>query len=248
MMPPVVTQHDFATALLEPGALPPAGITTARGEVDPARFAVYRNNVFVSLTRALAQRFPVTERLVGAEFFRGMARAYAQDNTPATPLMFAYGADFPDFVAEFGPAAALTYLPDVARLEAAWTDAYHAADAVPLTPADLAGLGPSLETARLTPHPAARLVVSDHPIGSIWAAHQGDEVKPVPEWRPESVLVVRPQMEVRVHVLPAQDAGFAASLMQGASLGAAAQLAADDPEFDFGAALVGLCALGAFRA
>lgn len=245
----LANQNAFAAALLQPGSPLPDGITTARNEADAARFAVYRNNVFVGLTRALAQRFPVTERLIGTDFFRGMARAYAQEHRPATPLMFAYGEDFPDFIAAFAPAASLAYLPDVARLEAAWTDAYHAADAVPVQPADLGALAPDrLETARLTPHPAARLIRSDYPIGTIWAAHQGDEVTPVCHWQPETVLVARPHMEVRIHVLPTQDSGFAAALLQGAMLGEAAQAALSGPLFSFGATLVGLVSLGAFRA
>lgn len=245
----VVTSQDaFAAALLQPGSPAPFGVTTARGEADEARFAVYRNNVFVGLTRALAQRFPVTERLVGPEFFRGMARAYAQEHKPASPLMFAYGGDFPDFIAAFAPAASLAYLPDVARLETTWSDAYHAADALPLAPADLAAIPPErLATTRLAPHPAARLIRSGHPTGAIWAAHQGDEVTKISDWRAETVLVTRPRLEVCVHVLPAHDASFAAALIGGAMLAEAAS-AADDPAFDFGEALTGLVSLGAFSA
>ena len=239
----------FARALLEPGSSVPEGITTARGEADAARFAVYRNNVHAGLTRALSQRFPVTEQLVGTEFFRGMARAYAHQRKPASPLIFAYGDDFPDFVGTFPPAAALAYLPDVARLEAAWTDAYHAADAVPLTPADLAAVAPELlGYVRLAPHPATRLIRSGHPAGSIWARHHGDASTPIPDWGSETVLVARPLADVRVHVLPASDAGFAAALLDGTALGEAAQMAGDDAAFDFGTALVGLVSLGAFCA
>ncbi|MGE0279604.1 MAG: putative DNA-binding domain-containing protein, partial [Rhizobiaceae bacterium] len=188
------SQDAFALALLQPGSPIPSGIVTAWGEADAARFAVYRNNVFVGLTRALARRFPVTERLVGAAFFHGMARAYAQEHKPATPLMFAYGSDFPDFIAAFAPAASLAYLPDVAQLEAAWSDAYHAADAASLTPIELSALTPDqMETARLTPHPAVRLVRSDHPVGAIWAAHQDDEVARIRDWRAETVLITRPE-------------------------------------------------------
>lgn len=242
-------QAAFAASLLRPGSPSPAGVTTARGGPDAARFAVYRNNVFVGLTRGLAQRFPVTERLVGADFFRGMARAFAEDHRPASPLLFAYGDDFPDFIAGFPPAAGVPYLADVARLEASWTDAYYAADAASLDPAALAGLAPDvLATARLVPHPATRLVRSQYPVGSIWAAHRGDALAPPPGWRPEATLVTRPEMAVRVHVLPTSHAGFATALLAGVPLIQAAETASCDPGFDFGPALVGLVSLGAFRA
>ncbi len=242
-------QAAFAASLLRPGSAIPANVTTARGGPDAARFAVYRNNVFVGLTRVLARRFPVTERLVGADFFRGMARAFAEDHKPASPLLFAYGDDFPDFIAGFPPTAGVPYLADVARLEAGWTDAYYAADAAPLDPAALAGLSPEiLATARLVPHPATRLVQSRYPAGSIWTAHQGGIVGPPPAWRPETVLVTRPEMAVRIQVLPTNHAGFIAALLAGVPLIRAAEAAARDPGFAFGPALVGLVSLGAFRA
>jgi hypothetical protein len=242
------SQSEFAAALVAPDLPLPAGVTSARGAADASRFAVYRNNVHVGLTKAIASRFPTVEKLVGTEFFQGMARLYVADRKPVSPLIFAYGDDFPDFVAGFAPAASVPYLADVARIEAAWTRAYHAVDAAPLTVADLGALPPeALAELRLAPHPAATLVVSAYPAGSIWAAHQGDDVTPLSTRDAETVLVARPDMAVDVHVLPARDARFAAALFAGESLGAAAaQAMGSNSDFDFGAALVGLTALGAF--
>jgi hypothetical protein len=248
------SQDAFARALLGRvgGAREgmPGGVTSARGEYDAARFAVYRNNVFVGLTKALEKRFPVTARLVGAEFFAGMARAYADIEKPASPLMFDYGDGFPDFIAGFAPAGGVAYLADVARIEAAWTRAYHAEDGAAMTAAELAGIAPeALGATRLSRHPAAELVTSVHPVGSIWAAHQTEKVEPVSEWRGEAVLVVRPGMDVAVHVLPARDVVFAGAVLAGETLAAAAEAAiAGDGDFDFGSALVGLISLGALRA
>lgn len=246
-LPFAQSQAAFAHALLDAALPPPEGVRTARGAGDAGRFAVYRNNVHVGLMRALAQRFPVVERLVGADFFAGMARAYAQDRKPDSPVILHYGETFPDFIAAFPPARDLAYLADVARLEAAWTRAYHAADAAPLEVAALAAR--PLETllaahARL--HPAAALIVSDHPVGSLWAAHQGEALGTIGAWTGEAVLVARPGFEVRVHRLPARDAAFVAALFSGAAFGAAGEAGLTAaPDFDFGDALVGLVTLGA---
>ena len=52
----------------------------------------------------------------------------------------------------FEPAQGLAYLADVARIEAAWTRAYHAEDAEPLGTARLAALVPdNLDGTRLAP-------------------------------------------------------------------------------------------------
>ncbi|NKN36058.1 DUF2063 domain-containing protein [Agrobacterium sp. a22-2] len=242
------SQASFIGALLHSDRPLPDGITTARGEADTARFAVYRNNVFVGLTRALAQNFPVTARLVGSDFFAAMARIYAQDRRPSTPLMMDYGRDFPEFIAQFPPAQALAYLPDIARIEIAWRRAYHAADAIPLALADIAAIAPaSLGDLRLVPHPSASLIGSNYPIGSIWNAHQQEMVRPPASWQPETVLIVRPEMTVEVIVLAARDAVFAAALFGAETLAEAAEAAlVDDTHFDFGTALTGLISLGAF--
>lgn len=244
------SQAEFAAALFDPARPTPAGITTARGVVDATRFAVYRNNVVVSLTKALERRFPVSARLVGDEFFRMMARAFIDAEKPASPLIFAYGDGFPDFVEAFEPASSVPYLADVARIECAWTNAYHAADADPLTVGDLAKVDPeALPLSRLAAHPAAALIRSPYPAGSIWAAHQGEAVQPVAHKGAETVLVVRPEMAVGVHILPEWDAAFAAAVLDGETLGAAAGAAsAADARFNFGQAVVGLVGLGAFSA
>src|SRR5262245_36224371 len=109
-------QNAFAAALTDPAAPAPAGLTTARGAPDPKRFAVYRNNVVAGLGKALESRFPVTLRLVGGEFFRGMARAFIETNRPRSPLMAEYGDELPAFVEGFPAAASVPYLADVARL------------------------------------------------------------------------------------------------------------------------------------
>lgn len=235
----------FADALLDPALPVPEGVVSPRRTADGRRFAVYRNNVFVSLVGALEKRFPVTRRLVGDDFFRGMARAFAGLERPGSPILAQYGDSLADFIAQFPPAAALPYLPDMARLEAAWSDAYHAADAAPLPLGALAALpGEAVERLRLVPHPSARLIVSDFPVGSIWAAHQTETLGKVTHAQPETVLIVRPEAEVRVHVLPRADTGFAAALLAGESLADASAHAA--PGCDPGAALVGLVSLGGF--
>jgi len=234
------TISAFARALADPHA-PPAG--------DARRFAVYRNNVAVGLIRNLEARFPVTRRLVGDDFFRGMAGAFVAREKPRTPVMIHYGAGFPAFVRGFTPAAELPYLPDVAALEDAWAEAYHAAEAEPLPAAALAEVASErLEGLRFAFHPAARLIEFATPAASLWAAHQSEGEPAAPElWAPEAALVARPQADVQVRRLPEGGFAFAAALRDGATLGEAAApliAAGGDP----GAHLVGLIQAGAVAA
>jgi hypothetical protein len=236
----------FARALSDPALPPPAATLGPRGRPDARRFAVYRNNVAVGLTRALEARFPVTRRLVGDDFFRGAARAFIGACKPSDAVLIRYGAAFPDFLRDFPPALELTYLPDVAALENAWVEAYHAAEAEPLAILALAEVAPErLEAVRFVFHPAARLLRFLTPAASIWAAHQGEgEPAPPAHWTPEDALVTRPHAEVLLRVLPEGGYDFFVALRDGASLGeAAAPLIATGG--DPGAHLVGLFEAGA---
>lgn len=71
-------QHIFSQALLNP-ELPCPSDLKAWNQSDPTqRFAVYRNNVIVSLCDALASTFPVVQALVGEDFFHTMARDFVR--------------------------------------------------------------------------------------------------------------------------------------------------------------------------
>jgi len=240
------TLDAFAAALNEPASPPPGQTLGREGVPDVKRFSVYRNNVAVSLISAMEARFPVTRRLVGEEFFRAMARSFTARHRPANAVIIHYGAGFADFIADFEPARDLPYLADVARLENAWVEAYHSADADPVSLCALAQIDPAdFAALRFAPHPAARLLRSDHPVGSIWAAHQGEgEVTPPQKWEPEAMLVTRPQANVFVRVLPPSGFEFATALFSGASL-AESYTAAQSEGFDAGAHLVGLIEAGA---
>ena len=241
-------EAEFAAAVTDPNRATPSWALSPRGDVDAKRFAVYRNNVHVSLVGALRSKFPVVARLVGEEFFTAMARLFVGMEKPTSPLLAEYGRGFPDFVAGFEPARMVPYLPDVARLENAWTEAYHAADAAPLTVAALQAVVPDDFVAMtFEPHPAVRLVASAYPIGSIWSANQSENVAPVQTRGPETVLITRPEADVTLRIISAADHAFCDALLGGQSVGegAAAALAAK-PDFDLGSALIGLVSTGAF--
>ncbi len=170
-------QSEFAGALLDPGLDCPAGLRAWNGSDPATRFAVYRNNVVVSLIDALADGFPVTQALVGEAFFRAMARAWVQSQPPRTRVLAHAGEDFPQFVERFAPARQLAYLAGVARLEFARVRAYHAADAgsvdVPALGAAFALPDAALRL-RLGLHPSLSLLASPYAVVSLWAAHQGE--------------------------------------------------------------------------
>lgn len=241
-------QGHFARALtLQERDIPPM-LCAPNGGASRKRFGIYRNNVFSSLTRCIASRFPVVARLVGEEFFHAMVRLFIESNLPSSPALIEYGADFPGFLKTFEPARSLPYLSDVARLEWLIATAYHAADAVPVGASHLARLGAAALEASLELHPSAALLVSHHSIFSIWETNTHDEsVRSVDASSSgETVLVVRPHFDVKVVSIDTPTYAFIAALSAGHGLELAAELGGElDHRFDVGAALHMLFASGA---
>ena len=242
-------QQGFAAALLDAALPMPLGLVGPDGEPSPKRFAVYRNNVVVGLTEALKDAFPAVHRIVGAEFFQAMARAYVVIEPPRSPILLDYGAGFPEFIGEFEPAAILPYLADVARIERAWTEAYHAPEASPIDPAALAALAPEeFPAVRFRLHPSTRLVRSQFPALTIWQMNVGEGVPEPVDLAAggEDVLVVRPLADVEARLIPSGSFEFVRALADGASVLAAMKAALTaDHRFDLSANLAGLMQAGA---
>ena len=219
-----MSQAVFAAALLNPDAALPPGIVGPDGLSAPKRFSVYRNNVSLSLTRALEASFPTVRKLVGEEFFAAMAGVFLRAHPPKSRILMLYGAEMPQFLEGFEPVAHLGYLPDVARVDQAMRESYHAADSTPLSEAEFQQLiGAEIAGLRLRLAPSLRLVRSAWPVVSIWTAnHEGG---PVPGPKAEDALVLRPEFDPRPHRLPAGGADFIASIAAGQPLGLAVDAA-----------------------
>jgi hypothetical protein len=233
-------QSQFRSAILDTGQPAPAGLTDGRGAPAGRRFSVYRNNVAVSLTEALEQTFPIVLKLIGDENFDAVAGLYLRSDPPASPILSSYGAGFPAFLEGFAPLAHLGYLPDVARLERAMVDSYHAADATPLDPAVFARTPPEdLPRLTLAFAPAVRLLRSPWPVHGIWRFNTEADA-PQPPAQAQDVLITRPDYDPVPRLLPPGGATLIAALAQGAPLGDALDAAtAEAADLDF-AALLGL--------
>ena len=167
------------------------------------RFGIYRNNVVSALTNAIRVRYPVVEQLVGHEFFAMMGRAYGSEYKPNSAMLINYGAEFPDFVSNFAPAAPVPYLADVAKLESAWWMAYHAGDTAPLNKGALAALAPEAwgET-HLRFLPYVRVLSFEYSAVSIWRGHHNNGLTmPTLVSKAEYALVHREISQVIVHTL-----------------------------------------------
>jgi hypothetical protein len=143
-------------------------------------------------------------------------------------VLLEYGAGFPAFISGFEPIATLPYLAEVARIERAWVEAYHAAEAPPLDPAALAAVAPQrVGELRFTLHPSLRAVRCRYPALTIWRMNVADGVPGAVDLTAgdQDVLVVRPAAHVEVRALPAGGAQLLSALGRGRRLAEAVRTA-----------------------
>jgi hypothetical protein len=185
--------------------------------LDPALFAgppdrillglkAHANTVTHARIVALEETFPLTRQHLGDATFNALARDFAETDAARASDASRIGLGFPYCLSD--PATT-----ELAQIEWAWLESYHAAEAVPLSLGDLAALDEAaLLALAIAPHPSARIVEISTPIAS--ALHELSGLQPV------AILCVRPDAEVRLVPLDAvQLAVFAASVQKSASLG-----------------------------
>lgn len=196
------------------------------------RLSIYRNTIAGTLAKALRLNFPAVEKLVGAEFFARCAADYVQREPPRNAYLNDFGVGFADFLAEDAHAAALPYLPDVARLEWAVSRALLA-ESPPA--ADLAALatveGASQSQLRFIAHPSVTLLTLEFPADVIWqavlAADEAALAAVDPSGLRVHLLIERLGSDLSVRRLGAAEWNFARALCEGTPLGIALAAHAD---------------------
>ena len=155
-------------------------------------FRVYRNTVRLGALDALRANYPTLVQLVGEEWFAAAAHRFLDRQPPASPCLLDYGAGFDGFLAALDASTELPYLPAIATLDRAWTEAHCAADAPSRTVADMQALLGSGE--HIYPHPATRAFwFADTPAAQLWCASRSgvDDLSTI-KWQGAGALLTRP--------------------------------------------------------
>ncbi len=184
------------------------------------RLNVYRNNFALGHHEALAAVYPVIKRLVGDAFFETLAVAYRQHDPRTSANVHAYGAVLAEFLEDFPPAKALPYLPDVARLEWAYHEVFHAGMNVDShTALDAAAI---TDDEVLIPHPALRWLESSYPVLEIWRQNrrEQEEAEEIDLARGgDRLLIYRTGQDVEMARMGAVEYALVIALAQGMPIG-----------------------------
>jgi hypothetical protein len=164
-------------------------------KLDPFLFAGPPNRVLLGLKAhantisharivALEETFPLTRQHLGGAAFNTLAREFLETDIAKASDANNIGHTFPEMLSD--PVAI-----ELAQVEWAWLESYNAAEAVPLTLADLGGLDETtLLALQVQPHPSAMFLQISAPLAP--------ELKELAGTCPAAILSIRPAAEVRI--------------------------------------------------
>lgn len=200
---------------------------------NPEGLSIYRNTHIGSLTAALRLSYPAVHKLVGPDFFDGVAIRFIRAHPLRGAYLYEYGSAFPNFLGTLSEVRIPSYLCDVARLEWAVNCALHAPHTPPLEYNQLASVS-ATDQARIafTVHPTAAVVHSKFPVDTVWrAVLESDDLALAdvdldagPVW----LLIDREQGDVWVRRIDEAGGRFTADLFAGLPLQAALDMAHGD--------------------
>jgi hypothetical protein len=220
-----------ATLLRGPEHLP-ADLFAGDGAAVLRGLRVHANTISHARLVALEDSFPRTRDYLGDGEFNRVSRAFLDGGGAQGRSVAKIGAGFPDWLAD--PLAA-----DLARVEWAWLESYHAADAPALTLAELAALDEAALLARVVRcHPAMRVVTLSSAAAPL--------VDPGFARGVRALLVTRPDADVRLVAVDGAEVAALAMATERAPLSNfIAHLAELHP--GGGGAVAALIAAGAFE-
>jgi hypothetical protein len=167
--------------------------------------SIYRTNVRANFSDALQSTYPAVERLVGAPYFRQVARDFQRRWPSLSGDLTHVGEHFSDYLAELHHADEFHYLAEIARLEWLIQESLLAIEHGPLDLAKLAAVAPAAyDMLHFVLHPSLRLYVSRYPALRIWEANVGSDALPDRidlDSGTDRLAIVRPQWQLKFHRL-----------------------------------------------
>jgi hypothetical protein len=224
-------QRAMADALRGAAPFDEAGIASGNDRLTPAQqLDIYREQFLLRHVDVLRDDYLALERLLGAESFEALAKAYLQAFPPRSFTLRDLGCALVRFVADTRPWSDDELLADVAQVEWAFVEAFDAPDAPVLELASVTSvpedawpsahivLQPSLQRLALR-HPAHeyRNAVRERAIGAPAAAIAR------PEARSCHVLVFRGPSRLQCREVDAVAYALLDELSRGATLGDACE-------------------------
>jgi hypothetical protein len=240
-----ITDPERTNESLGAERLPASGVFEALVDGDERlsaaeRVDIYANAYFFRLLECLGEDFPATLAVLGADSFAAVVKEYLLEHPPTEPSILYAGLYLADFLNDHPFAERWPFIADLARLERAVLDVFHAADAPALSLETLHAV-PSEDwpALKLRMHPAVEIVHSEWRISDVLhTVEQGREWTD-PEHEEASVLVWRQNALVNYRNLEPVERDVLVIVSKGASFAAVCEAVAAGAEEPNRVALIG---------
>ncbi len=170
------------------------------------RVDIYRTTMREAHVRALASTYTCCEKILGERYFRQLANEFYYGNPATHQDLNRYGQTFPDFVQELiehhAELAEYPYLPDLARLEWLYEQAYYVREDEAFDFRALATLDEDdYRKLRFVLGASVATLKSAYPVYELWRAHQGQGgiKKVVAIDEPQYLFVAREEFKPVIH-------------------------------------------------
>lgn len=198
---------------------------------------IYHNNILVSLTEALQSIYPNIQRLLGEDFFKAAANIYIPQNLPHTGSLIEFAGNFAEFLADFEHTKEMLYLVDIAKIDWACHQIYHAKDSPLFDLNKLRNIPEAeYEQIKFILNPASFILKSAYPVLHIIKICQeivGPEETVNLEEGGDNILIIRKEMEITFDRLSGAEFSFLQAIAEGYLFEKVCDLTLqNDPKFD----------------
>jgi hypothetical protein len=189
-----------------------------RGPRANQKINIYANAYFYRLLECLREEFPATLAVIGADDFAELARDYLVWGPPTEPSLFYAGRYLADCLCHHSLTRRWPFIAELARLERATLETFHAPDAPTLTDDAMRGIPPEQwPTIELRAHPAVEIFHGEWRVSEVLRAVESGEKWGEPPHETTTVIVWRQGTHVHYRILEDAETGALLLLQKGAA-------------------------------
>jgi Putative DNA-binding domain len=198
---------------------------SARDRID-----IYATAYFCRLLDCLHEEFPATLAVVGPDNFAALARDYLLQYPPSEPSINHAGRYLAGYLRNHRLARQWPFITELATLERAILDVFHAADAPTLSVEGLRMIPPQRwPELELRAHPAVRIVHGEWRVADVLSAVESGDEWSLPAHERAVMILWRQNAQVRYRDLREVEVKALGLVSQGASFAAICEAIATDP-------------------
>jgi Putative DNA-binding domain len=182
---------------------------------------IYVSAYFYRLLECLKEEFPATLAVIGTNDFASLVREYLVWRPPTEPSIFYAGRYLAEFLRNHNLAKCRPFIAELARLERATLETFHASEAPILTDEEMRAIpAQQWPTIELRSHPGVEILRGQWRVSEVLSAVERGDAWGEPAQEKNAVIVWRRGTDVHYRIIEATETDALALLQKGASFAA----------------------------